>query len=119
MSMCEAPPQRKNRIVDFAGLRRRSAVSAPKADFPKGRPKHAAVDAVRNERLLSADENRGEECGGSIGCDGHGRGAQWVGCRRVTAEYSFRRGRMEVIINKVFGSPGQGAEAKGWQSFAA
>jgi hypothetical protein len=67
MSMCEAPPQRKNRIVDFAGFLRSGAVSDPKADFPKGSPKQAAVDAVRNERLLSADENRGDGFGGCIG----------------------------------------------------
>lgn len=52
-------------MVDLAGLRRLGASSARRADVLKGRPKQAAVDAVINERLLSADEKRGD--GGSIG----------------------------------------------------
>jgi hypothetical protein len=63
--MWEAPPQRKNRIVDLAVFLRWETGPAPEAVAPpKGRPKHAAVEAVMKERLLSAEANngRGEWC---------------------------------------------------------
>lgn len=57
--MWDAPPHKKNRIVDFAGLRLAGSDSDPNAAFPNGRPKQAVADAVMKERLLNAAENSG------------------------------------------------------------
>ena len=58
MSMWEAPPQRKKRTVDLAVLLRGSAGWAEEAVLPKGRPKQAAVEAVRKERRLKREPKR-------------------------------------------------------------
>ena len=59
MSMCDAPPQRKKRIVDLAGLRRGAAPDAPNAEGPKLKPARPAVEAARNVRRLCAALNKG------------------------------------------------------------
>jgi hypothetical protein len=60
MSIWEAPPQRKKRIVDLAGfLRWGTGIDPAAAVPPKGKPKQAAVEAAMKERLLSAEENSG------------------------------------------------------------
>jgi len=59
MSICDAPPHRKKRMVDFAGLRRAGSACDPNAAFPNGNPKQAVVEAVIKERRLSAAENNG------------------------------------------------------------
>ena len=58
MSMWDAPPHKKKSTVDRAGLRRVSGVCAAETERPNGRPKHAAVDAVRKARRLKVEPNR-------------------------------------------------------------
>src|SRR4051812_46969686 len=64
MSMCDAPPQRKNRIVDFAGLRSAAAsaagVAAPEARGATRNPANPIVEATRKARRFIAGRKRGE-----------------------------------------------------------
>jgi hypothetical protein len=57
--MWDAPPHKKNSTVDRAGLRRVSGVWAAETERPKGRPKHAVVDAVKKARRLKHEPKRG------------------------------------------------------------
>ena len=50
--MWEAPPQRKNKIVDFAGRRAAPLKEAETAELLQGNPAQAAVDATKNVRRL-------------------------------------------------------------------
>src|SRR5688572_21817269 len=60
MSMWEEPPQRKKRMVDFAGFFRGGGIAAaPNAERPKLSPAKPTVDAARNVRRLIIGENRG------------------------------------------------------------
>ena len=56
--MCEAPPQRKKRTVDFAVLLRGATGGAAEAVLPKGSPKQAAVEAVMKERREKREPKR-------------------------------------------------------------
>ncbi len=54
MSICEDPPQRKNRIVDFASLRPCGTFAAAAgAVVPQDVPAKPMPEATRNERLES------------------------------------------------------------------
>ena len=59
MSMCDEPPQRKNRIVDFAGCLRGAAIDVPNAERPKLNPASPIDDAAMNARRLMLGENSG------------------------------------------------------------
>ncbi len=89
MSMWEAPPQRKKRIVDLAGFFRWGVGVLAKAAFPRGSPKQAAVEAVRKERRLRAEENSGR---GGWGVTASGWfGGNVLRCRRDYASGGGRR----------------------------
>jgi hypothetical protein len=59
MSMWEAPPHRKKRMVDLAGFFRAGTKVLPEAAAPSGSPKQAVADAARKERRLKAEPNSG------------------------------------------------------------
>jgi hypothetical protein len=57
--MCDAPPQRKKRMVDFAGRLRGARFAVPAAELPKLNPASPVADAAMNARRLRAGENSG------------------------------------------------------------
>ena len=55
MSMCDAPPQRKNRIVDFAFARRVADAGADRRGTSKCQAGKPRPDATNIARRLTAD----------------------------------------------------------------